>query len=651
MDEMVLKSQQWVNQNYTGKEGYTPVDEDGYTGSETVNGLLRAFQIELGITATSSNFGPTTTARFNERFPNGIQQQADGDEAEDNIYGIIQCACWCKGYPTGSSEITKHFYGGTGNGIQMLKADAGCSDTSSTVTLNIMKALMSMIQFQQVSSGSSRVREMQQFINRIYESYIDGLIPCDGVYGRETNLGLKKAIQVMLGFEGSDVDGSFGPGTTAALKQITIPNVSGTISTSQEKEAFNLAKCALYGNGYTSFAFDTEWNDTMRNIVLEFQDDYKITTSGRIDYNTWMSLMISTGNPDRASNACDTANTISKNERYKILKNLGIKAIGRYIVGDNFDGDESSKELTFEEPEVLIKNGFSIIPIYQRNGSPSLVFFNEEQAIEDAEIAERRARHHLIPFESIIYFAVDLDVLDPDISSKIIPYFKKLKETLKNYKVGIYGTRNVCNQVMKEGYAETCYISDLSTGYSGNMGFKLPENWNLDQYATVTGLKDKEGETWEIDKVNYSGAKPLVTELSERTLYDGKTKFSGTNTGRLISFAKDKLVAKMSATDEYGQYDNNYNVSAIIRSVSPVTNPIYSGPMVLYSKTNGEETKFEDVITKKDDGTVGPQNSFMRIMPNSDYYIEYCVWDNNQNQVTDKEVLVHITLETTDFGA
>lgn len=408
MDEMVLKSQQWVNQNYTGKEGYTPVDEDGYTGSETVNGLLRAFQIELGITATSSNFGPTTTARFNERFPNGIQQQADGDEAEDNIYGIIQCACWCKGYPTGSSEITKHFYGGTGNGIQMLKADAGCSDTSSTVTLNIMKALMSMIQFQQVSSGSSRVREMQQFINRIYESYIDGLIPCDGVYGRETNLGLKKAIQVMLGFEGSDVDGSFGPGTTAALKQITIPNASGTISTSQEKEAFNLAKCALYGNGYTSFAFDTEWNDTMRNIVLEFQDDYKITTSGRIDYNTWMSLMISTGNPDRASNACDTANTISKNERYKILKNLGIKAIGRYIVGDNFDGDESSKELTFEEPEVLIKNGFSIIPIYQRNGSPSLVFFNEEQAIEDAEIAERRARHHLIPFESIIYFAVDI---------------------------------------------------------------------------------------------------------------------------------------------------------------------------------------------------------------------------------------------------
>lgn len=651
MDEMVLKSQQWVNQNYTGKEGYTPVDEDGYTGSETVNGLLRAFQIELGITATSSNFGPTTTARFNERFPNGIQQQADGDEAEDNIYGIIQCACWCKGYPTGSSEITKHFYGGTGNGIQMLKADAGCSDTSSTVTLNIMKALMSMIQFQQVSSGSSRVREMQQFINRIYESYIDGLIPCDGVYGRETNLGLKKAIQVMLGFEGSDVDGSFGHGTTAALKQITIPNASGTISTSQEKEAFNLAKCALYGNGYTSFAFDTEWNDTMRNIVLEFQDDYKITTSGRIDYNTWMSLMISTGNPDRASNACDTANTISKNERYKILKNLGIKAIGRYIVGDNFDGDESSKELTFEEPEVLIKNGFSIIPIYQRNGSPSLVFFNEEQAIEDAEIAERRARHHLIPFESIIYFAVDLDVLDPDISSKIIPYFKKLKETLKNYKVGIYGTRNVCNQVMKEGYAETCYISDLSTGYSGNMGFKLPENWNLDQYATVTGLKDKEGETWEIDKVNYSGAKPLVTELSERTLYDGKTKFSGTNTGRLISFAKDKLVAKMSATDEYGQYDNNYNVSAIIRSVSPVTNPIYDEFMSLNAKTNGEEFKFEDVFVKNNEGNLEPQKSYMRIMPNSEYYIEYHVLDKDYNEVTDKEVLVHITLETTDFGA
>lgn len=649
MDEMVLKSQQWVNQNYRGKEGYIPVDEDGYTGSETVNGLLRAFQIELGITATSSNFGPTTSARFKARFPKGIQQQADGDETEDNIYGIIQCACWCKGYSTGSSEITKHFYGGTGNGIRNLKENAGCSDTSSTVTINIMKALMSMIQFQKVSSGSMKVREMQQFINRIYESYIDGLIPCDGIYGRETNLGLKKAIQVMLGYEGSDVDGSFGPGTTAALKQITIPNASGNISTSQEKEAFNLAKCALYGNGYTSFAFDTEWNDTIKNIVLEFQNDYKIIKSGKIDYNTWMSLMISTGNPERASNACDTANTISKNERYKILQNLGIRAIGRYIVGDKFDGDESSKELTFEEPEILIKNGFSIIPIYQRNGEPSLVFFNEEQAQEDAKIAERRARHHLIPFESIIYFAVDLDVLDSDISNKIIPYFKKIKETLNNYKVGIYGTRNVCSQVMKAGYAETCYVSDLSTGYSGNMGFKLPENWNLDQYATVIGLKDKEGEIWEIDKVNYSGAKPLVTELSERTLYDGKTKFSGTNTGRLISFAKDKLVAKMSATDEYGQYDNNYNVLAVIRSVSPVTNPIYSGPMALLAKTNGKETKFEDLLVKDNEGNVKPQKSFMRIMPNSEYYLEYHVMDKDYNEVTDKEVLVHITLETTDF--
>lgn len=649
MDEMVLKSQQWVNQNYRGKEGYIPVDEDGYTGSETVNGLLRAFQIELGITATSSNFGPTTSARFKARFPKGIQQQADGDETEDNIYGIIQCACWCKGYSTGSSEITKHFYGGTGNGIRNLKENAGCSDTSSTVTINIMKALMSMIQFQKVSSGSMKVREMQQFINRIYESYIDGLIPCDGIYGRETNLGLKKAIQVMLGYEGSDVDGSFGPGTTAALKQITIPNASGNISTSQEKEAFNLAKCALYGNGYTSFAFDTEWNDTIKNIVLEFQNDYKIIKSGKIDYNTWMSLMISTGNPERASNACDTANTISKNERYKILQNLGIRAIGRYIVGDKFDGDESSKELTFEEPEILIKNGFSIIPIYQRNGEPSLVFFNEEQAQEDAKIAERRARHHLIPFESIIYFAVDLDVLDSDISNKIIPYFKKIKETLNNYKVGIYGTRNVCSQVMKAGYAETCYVSDLSTGYSGNMGFKLPENWNLDQYATVIGLKDKEGEIWEIDKVNYSGAKPLVTELSERTLYDGKTKFSGTNTGRLISFAKDKLVAKMSATDEYGQYDNNYNVLAVIRSVSPVTNPIYSGPMALLAKTNGKETKFEDLLVKDNEGNVKPQKSFMRIIPNSEYYLEYHVMDKDYNEVTDKEVLVHITLETTDF--
>lgn len=53
--------------------------------------------------------------------------------------------------------------------------------------------------------------------------------------------------------------------------------------------------------------------------------------------------------------------------------------------------------------------------------------------------------------------------------------------------------------------------------------------------------------------------------------------------------------------------------------------------------------------TKDNEGNVKPQKSFMRIIPNSEYYLEYHVMDKDYNEVTDKEVLVHITLETTEF--
>lgn len=73
-----------------------------------------------------------------------------------------------------------------------------------------------------------------------------------------------------------------------------------------------------------------------------------------------------------------------------------------------------------------------------------------------------------------------------------------------DYRIGVYGTRNVCTQVMEAGYAVTCYVSDLSTGYSGNMGFKLPANWNFDQFSEITGITDSAGVKWDLDKVAYS---------------------------------------------------------------------------------------------------------------------------------------------------
>ena len=49
------------------------------------------------------------------------------------------------------------------------------------------------------------------------------------------------------------------------------------------------------------------------------------------------------------------------------------------------------------------------------------------------------------------------------------------------YSIGIYGARNTCTLVRKAGLSSSSFVSDLSTGYSGNLGFPLPEDWAFDQ--------------------------------------------------------------------------------------------------------------------------------------------------------------------------
>ncbi|MDE6926767.1 MAG: hypothetical protein K2P59_16215, partial [Acetatifactor sp.] len=170
MDTMVLKTQQYLNTMYGGKAGYNPVTEDGLTGWSTIYALTRAFQIELGLSSPADNFGNATTAAFKQQYPNGIVQQTANDPATSRVYAIIQGALWCKGYSTGASGITEHFYGGTGSAVRSLKEDAGMEAPDSTVTLNVMKGLLSMDQYRLVSTGSSEIRYIQRLLNRKYES-------------------------------------------------------------------------------------------------------------------------------------------------------------------------------------------------------------------------------------------------------------------------------------------------------------------------------------------------------------------------------------------------------------------------------------------------------------------------------------------------
>lgn len=572
-DAMVEKAQKWLNQTYGGRAGYgNNIVEDGLTGWGTINAFIRALQLELGITATANNFGPGTEAAFKSRFPNGVHQQSSDDETESNIYSIIQGACWCKGYACTYGEITKHFYSDTGSAISQLKSDAGCSDSSSTVTLNVMKALLSMDQFKVVSGGSSNIRTIQQELNREYEAYI-GLIPCDGIYGRKMNDSFVKALQALEGFSPSQANGTFGPATKANLP--IIPS-NGSINENTEKKATKLVRYLLCCNNHTVLTNSDTWDILMTSAIKLFQEDMCLNQTGKCDTDTWMALMLSKGNPDRAYNAADTAYTIYEcnvtgeqviKDRRLILKNNNINVIGRYISG------EQGKQLKFDEPKGLLEQGINFYPIFQRDRTPSIPYFTDLQGKEDAEDAYKLAKNYCIPLGSIIYFAVDIDALDYQITQNIIPYFKEVyKNLLLRYKVGVYGTRNVCTRVMNAGCAVTCVVSDASTGYSGNMGYPMPKNWNFDQFAVDVNLSDG----FAIDKNIYSGKYPVVTQLAPRDFYMGKFKVLGDNKGRSLLYSGNTLRMKVKARASDGNpHDDLCLLVFIKRATQGEPNPLY----------------------------------------------------------------------------
>lgn len=499
MDTMVLKTQQYLNAMYGGNAGYKSVTEDGLTGWSTIYALTRALQIELGLSSTSDNFGKATKKAFNQLYPNGIVQQSANDTKTSRVYAIIQGALWCKGYSTGASGITEHFYGGTGSAVISLKEDAGLENPDSTVTLNVMKGLLSMDQYKLVSSGHATIRSIQQQLNQKYEGNI-GLIPCDGLYGREMNKALIIVLQAILGLS---ADGVFGDGTKAACP--TLPDDIETLSADVAEELVFLVRYALYCNGYDVSIYTIGWTSLLEAYVRNFQNDLKLTVTGKADVDTWMSLLLSKGNSDRSCTACDTRFEITSS-RAAELKSKGYNIVGRYLTGTKY------KVLRDDEAQRILDNGLYFFPIFQES-SNHVSYFTKYRGKLDARNAVKAARKFGIPEGNVIYFAVDLDATSPQITNYVLPYFKALSESIDPlFVVGVYGTRNVCTQVCESGYAETCFVSDMSTGYSGNMGFKIPSNWNYDQYAEIDMETTTDG-AWAIDKDAYSGRYEPVTEL------------------------------------------------------------------------------------------------------------------------------------------
>lgn len=487
-DEKVRQIQEWLVNRYDD----ITLKVDGYTGWKTVTALIKALQKELGFEyyEIDGSFGPGTEERYNTLYPNGLSST----EPSWVTY-ILRCGMYCRGIDGGTLDEQKGqlYTADIMNAVLQMKEQLGLVNYGGDVKAIDLKAVLTTDAYTNV--GDEKVREIQQRLNRDYLGILHYYLPTNGLYERETNTAIKKAIQLEIG---ATVDGSWGTGTKNALPALSVG--------SNRKKLVYLLQYLLYLNGFDPNGFDGSFGNGARTAVMNFQKLMKLEVDGSVGPQTWFALVLSCGDTSRSANACDTCFEITP-ERARVLKNNGFEIVGRYLSG--YINEKKPKAIQEGELQVIFAAGLKAFFIYQENNR-QLEDFSKAKGYQAGASAYAYAKKHRIPKNTVIYFAVDFDVYEEDISEYIIPYFKGINYALHDYKVGIYAARQVCTKVAEAGLSISSFVADMSTGYSCNIGRKIPNNWCYDQFVEISNYNND----FDIDKVTYNGSIPACESLA-----------------------------------------------------------------------------------------------------------------------------------------
>lgn len=473
MDAAVLAVQQWVNATYTGVTGYVVITEDGSAGRQTMAALTRGLQHELGITALSDNFGPATLAALTAHGPIGPA------ETNRNLVKIVQGGLVCKGYA--AFGLDGIFGTAVASAVAALMTDSGlAAKIDGTVLPKVCKALLFTDSYLLVSGGSAQLRAAQQWMNgRYLNRSAFTVLACDGRRSREFLTALIFAVQYEGGLTDAQANGNFGPLTQAGVK------ANGLIKIGSSGPWVRLFAAAL--THYPAAQVSTgDFDESLAAGARAFQAFCQLTENGEGDFATWASLLISTGDQARPGAGADTVDGVTT-ARAKALVAAGYRTIGRYLT--NVEGSDFDKKIKPGEPATLAANGLSLFPIFQTYAD-SASYFTWAQGYADALTAHDAALALGIDAGAVVYFAVDYDATDTEVTQRVVPYFlgvdSGLRQRGSRYSHGVYGARNVCSRLAAEAFPKWSFVSGITSGWTGNVTYPLPVNWAFDQISTIT---------------------------------------------------------------------------------------------------------------------------------------------------------------------
>lgn len=586
MSQEVLEGQQWLNSTYGSRAGYIRVKEDGLPGTAMSQALVSAMQIELGL--------GTITGVFGDQSMTACDASPLSAGSTGNRVKILQYGLFSKGYNPGSASGT--YTPATESAVERVQTDAGLSGSQVSGTAKGMqvKAVLGVDEYKLIPGGDTQVREIQQKLNRQYLDY-SGLCAADGVYGRSTATQLIYALQAEEGLPIGVANGNFGPTTQTWCPDLGTSTPQYGYGNVQYSSAAllrfqTLAEYALYCvgidrySGGTGSKYNPYIGGDLWTALNAFQKDYGLTVRRMLKLDEWMGLLVSTGNPMRECPGCDCSTQLTA-AKVNALVNDGYSIVGRYLTGTvGGDSNKRAKNLTADEVSVIKNGGMRIFCIFQDDedwwaaGHQDLSgYFNYSRGFNDAKKAVTAARNLGVPLGEYIYFAVDYDYMEGEVWSRVVPHFEGIFNYMSQaghpYNIGIYSARNTCGIVSAQGLASSSFVSDMSTGYSGNLGYPLPSNWAFDQVLEYT-LNASDG-SFGVDKNAVSGRYQGFNTLTEQT---PTYEVSATETG-VISNAVGALTAKVGASIALEYYGETATSSTYRTGFASVANIVENSGM------------------------------------------------------------------------
>jgi hypothetical protein len=161
------------------------------------------------------------------------------------------------------------------------------------------------------------------------------------------------------------------------------------------------------------------------------------------------------------------------------MKSIGVRTIVRY-----YDYDPPTlpnKALRKPERDRIISNGFRLAVVFQHHND-MFSSFTPRRGEGDAYRSLELVSEDVQPKGGVIYFGVDGDWHKETDLANIRSYFQAVQNVLKpkGYRVGVYGSGSVCDDLLGKGLAEICWLANAKS-WSGYNSFYASKRWRLAQ--------------------------------------------------------------------------------------------------------------------------------------------------------------------------